>query len=121
MTGGNRVRPVCICGAAAPPDENGVCPGCRRVFPGAAPSGGPVPTDLIARLARNEQGSVPPPQPWRILFGSGTVTGVLMMGGAVAWFGFGLLAGRIFFYPPILFGMGALAVLRDVCGVDDRY
>ena len=36
--------------------------------------------------------------------------GVAMMVGAVVWFVVGWMAGRIFFYPPILFVLGIVAV-----------
>jgi hypothetical protein len=36
--------------------------------------------------------------------------GVGMMVGAVVWFALGWMAGRIFFYPPILFVLGIVAV-----------
>lgn len=38
--------------------------------------------------------------------------GLLMMVGAVVWFFLGLAAGRIFFYPPILFIIGLVAVVK---------
>ncbi|MBV8879989.1 MAG: hypothetical protein JO332_08505 [Planctomycetaceae bacterium] len=36
--------------------------------------------------------------------------GIGMMVGAVVWFVLGWMAGRIFFYPPILFVIGAVSV-----------
>jgi len=39
-----------------------------------------------------------------------------MMLGAVVWFFLGLAAGRIFFYPPILFVFGIGAVVRGFTG-----
>jgi hypothetical protein len=40
--------------------------------------------------------------------------GVGMMVGAVVWFVVGWMAGRIFFYPPILFVLGIVAVAKGV-------
>ena len=45
---------------------------------------------------------------------SGVLGGVLMIAIAVTWFGLGLWAGRIFFYPPILFIVGFVAVIKGV-------
>lgn len=53
-------------------------------------------------------------------FGStngGVIGGLLMMIIAAVWFVVGYSAGRIFFYPPILFIIGAIAVVK---GVFDR-
>lgn len=38
--------------------------------------------------------------------------GVLSMVGAVVWFVLGLMADRIFIYPPILFILGLIAVVN---------
>ena len=38
------------------------------------------------------------------------LAGVGMMVGAVVWFVVGWMAGRIFFYPPILFVIGAVSL-----------
>ncbi len=46
------------------------------------------------------------------------VTGILMMLGAVVWFGVGLVGGVIFFYPPILFILGIGAVIKGFTGGD---
>ncbi|HEX7898225.1 MAG TPA: hypothetical protein VF950_10730 [Planctomycetota bacterium] len=40
--------------------------------------------------------------------------GVGMMVGAVVWFVVGYAAGRIFFYPPILFVIGIVAVIKGL-------
>ena len=40
--------------------------------------------------------------------------GVGMMVGAVVWFVVGYAAGRIFFYPPILFVIGAIALVKGL-------
>lgn len=42
--------------------------------------------------------------------------GLLMMLGAVIWFFGGLAAGYIFFYPPILFVLGIIAVVKGFIG-----
>lgn len=36
--------------------------------------------------------------------------------GAVVWFVLGLMGGRIFFYPPIMFVVGMVAVVKGVMG-----
>jgi hypothetical protein len=46
----------------------------------------------------------------------GIITGVLMMVGAVVWFGLGLLADRIFFYPPVMFVLGLVATIKGLLG-----
>jgi hypothetical protein len=46
-------------------------------------------------------------------------TGLLMMLGAAVWFGVGLLAGWIYFYPPILFVLGLGTVLKGFWGGRD--
>ena len=45
---------------------------------------------------------------------AGAVGGVLMMLIAAIWFGAGYYAGQIFFYPPVLFIIGAVAVVKGV-------
>ena len=52
----------------------------------------------------------------RIYLSPGIITGLLMMVGAVVWFVLGLLADRIFFYPPIMFVLGLVAVVRGLLG-----
>jgi hypothetical protein len=44
------------------------------------------------------------------------VTGVFMMIGAVVWFFAGLAAGYIFFYPPILFVLGIVSIVKGFTG-----
>jgi hypothetical protein len=46
------------------------------------------------------------------------VTGLLMMVGAVVWFVLGLMAGWIYFYPPVLFVLGIGAVVRGFMGAE---
>jgi hypothetical protein len=40
--------------------------------------------------------------------------GAGMMVGAVVWFVVGWMAGRIFFYPPILFVIGIVALIKGL-------
>jgi hypothetical protein len=47
------------------------------------------------------------------------IAGVLMMVIAVVWFVVGLFAGWIFFYPPILFVLGLIAVGKGMMGYGD--
>ena len=54
----------------------------------------------------------------RILRG-GVGAGIVAMVIAVVWFGLGLAAGRIFFYPPILFVIGAIGCIRSLMAGDD--
>lgn len=42
------------------------------------------------------------------------ITGILMMVGAVVWFVAGLAADIIFFYPPVLFVLGFIALVKGV-------
>ena len=49
----------------------------------------------------------------RVLNG-GVIGGLIAMGAAVAWFLGGLAAGYIFFYPPILFVLGLIAMLKGI-------
>ena len=46
------------------------------------------------------------------------VAGLAMMGGAVLWFVVGMAAGRIFFYPPILFIFGLISFVKGLMGSD---
>jgi hypothetical protein len=43
--------------------------------------------------------------------------GLLMMIGAVVWFVLGWMAGRIFFYPPILFIVGICSLVKGIAGL----
>src|SRR5262245_8316928 len=47
------------------------------------------------------------------------ISGVLMMIGAVVWFVLGLFLGWVFFYPPILFILGLVAVVRGLMGAGE--
>ena len=44
----------------------------------------------------------------------GVLGGLVMMVIAVIWFGLGLAAGVIFYYPPILFSIGVFALLKGL-------
>lgn len=44
----------------------------------------------------------------------GVLGGILMMGGAVVWFVVGYQAGYIFYYPPILFVIGVVALVKGL-------
>lgn len=45
---------------------------------------------------------------------SGVLGGVSMMAIAVIWFGVGWWAGRLFFYPPVLFIVGLIALIKGL-------
>jgi hypothetical protein len=47
------------------------------------------------------------------------VTGLLMMLGAVIWFVGGLAIGILFYYPPVLFVLGIIAVFKGAMGQED--
>lgn len=47
---------------------------------------------------------------------SGMIGGLLMIVIAVVWFGLGLAAGRIFFYPPILLVIGVISMIKGMFG-----
>ena len=42
------------------------------------------------------------------------ISGILMMVGAVVWFVVGWASGYIFFYPPILFIIGVVALIKGL-------
>lgn len=47
--------------------------------------------------------------------------GILMMVGALVWFFVALAAGTIFFYPPILFIIGIVSVVRGILARTAQY
>jgi hypothetical protein len=55
-------------------------------------------------------------QGWFGSFSSGVVGGLLMIIIAVVWFSLGFAAGRIFFYPPILFFIGLASIFKGISG-----
>lgn len=50
------------------------------------------------------------------ILNSGVMGGMLAMIGAVVWFVLGLMADRIFIYPPILFIVGLVAFIKGLVG-----
>ena len=50
---------------------------------------------------------------------SGVLVGILIMIGAAVWFFLGLAADRIYFYPPIMFIVGIVAVVKGVVSPGD--
>ena len=46
------------------------------------------------------------------------VTGILMMVGAAVWFFGGLAVGVIFFYPPVLFVLGFIALVKGIMSAE---
>lgn len=42
------------------------------------------------------------------------ISGISMTLAATVWFGVGLLGGRLYFYPPILFVLGAVALINGI-------
>ena len=79
---------------------------------------------------KNTGGSVPAlrgtgneaPAAYKRPSGSGTngsvVTGILMMVGAAVWFFGGLAVGVIFFYPPVLFVLGFIALVKGIMSTE---
>lgn len=53
-----------------------------------------------------------------ITISSTIIYGILMMIGAGVWFGLGYAAGRIYFYPPILFVFGLITTVRGFFGYE---
>jgi hypothetical protein len=47
---------------------------------------------------------------------AGVVGGIFMMIVAVIWLGLGLMADRLFFYPPVLFVLGFIAMIKGLVG-----
>jgi hypothetical protein len=58
-------------------------------------------------------------QGWFGNINSGVLGGLLMIVIAAAWFGLGLMGGRIFFYPPVLAVIGLMSVFKGMAGGDD--
>lgn len=85
----------------------------------------PVPAPKIpAREARRAVPSAPrsdeydsgPSAGGGIHISPAVLSGLGMMALAAVWFGLGWSAGRIYFYPPILFVFGLVAVVRGLLG-----
>lgn len=90
-----------------------------------------TPQGLPPRAKRKNTGSSTPtlrgtgneaPAAYARPSGSGTngsvVTGILMMVGAAVWFFGGLFFGIIFFYPPVLFVLGFIALVKGIMSTD---
>lgn len=54
-----------------------------------------------------------------ITISGGVIVAALMMGGAALWFLVGMAAGRIYIYPPILFILGFINLVRSLLGKED--
>jgi len=79
------------------------CPGCRSSI--RAPlADEPAPPAAPEPVARRTAGGDP------------TFGGFVLMAGAVLWFVVGLSAGKVYFYPPILFVVGLSSFLRGSQG-----
>lgn len=52
--------------------------------------------------------------------GGKVLAGVGMMVGAVVWFVLGLMADRIFFYPPVLLIIGLVTMVKGLMGHTDE-
>jgi hypothetical protein len=85
------------------------------------PTAWATPPTLTYAQAQARQKTKPQPRVvfergWFGSVNSGAIGGILMMIIAAAWFFVGLSFNRIFFYPPILFVIGAIAVIKGVLG-----
>jgi hypothetical protein len=80
----------------------------------------PPPTLTYAQAQARQKGKRQPrvvfERGWFGSVNSGAIGGILTMIIAAVWFFVGLSFGRIFFYPPILFVIGALAVIKGLLG-----
>ncbi len=102
--------------AAPPPDERPVHPPPPR-----NPLPPPPPVRSVKKKQRDVQRSTPRvvfEEGWFGSVNAGVVGGLLMMGIAAAWFFIALAAGRIFFYPPILFVIGFISMIKGATGRD---
>jgi hypothetical protein len=115
-----RRPPVHGAAAAPPPPADSPFP---QINTGDSQSNSPFPhidtgpQPSISQVVRERseaearQGSFAPE---RAGMSMGVVGGLLMMGAAVVWFVVGLMAGYIFFYPPILFVIGIIALFKGI-------
>jgi hypothetical protein len=71
------------------------------------------------RRRRSEESGWSMPELPRIAVSPTIWMGLAMMVGAVVWFFTALALGWIFFYPPVMFVLGALAVFRGLAGQED--
>ena len=109
---------------AAPPPlpvETSVQREAPRPMPKAAsrpptpPPPEPRPRKKRPRVDREERGGYRGPWISPLFF-----TGLLMMFGAIAWFVLGIiLIDRIFFYPPILFVLGFISMIKGLLGHEE--
>lgn len=68
--------------------------------------------EVIQRAEDDEEGGAFAPE--RAGVRAGVVGGVIMMVIAAVWFFLGWQAGRVFFYPPILFVIGLYALVKGL-------
>lgn len=106
---------------APPAGRSPRCPGCKETIrtpakresrraraPSAKPSSRrTAPASDRATVATDEDASLE-----ARLFSSGLLGGVLAMVAALVWFAVGWSAGKIYFYPPVLFMVGVCAVIK---------
>jgi uncharacterized membrane protein len=98
--------------SAAAPDEEPPRSSSKPTVPPPAPhrpSNSPRPKPSARREKSEKRGL-------SIAAQRSIIVGLLMMLGAAVWFFLGLAAGRIFFYPPIMFVLGIGAVIRGFQG-----
>jgi hypothetical protein len=80
--------------------------------PGPPPE--PRPRKKRRRVEREERGY------WGLWISPVIVTGLLMMFVAIAWFVLGIiLIDRIFFYPPVLFVLGFISMIKGLLGHEE--
>jgi hypothetical protein len=94
----------------------------RRSFPASPP---PPPPPAPARKrkprfdAHSSDGKYERRRGPAIAISPAVAGGLLSIVIAVAWFGLGLAADRIYFYPPIMFLFGLVAVVRGLLGYSE--
>lgn len=86
---------------------------------GAAPSNRAVASSYLER-ARQEtsNGSNDSEGGYSNFFDATVIGGLVVMLAAVAWFVAGLAAGVIFFYPPVMFVLGMITVVKGIASND---
>ena len=52
------------------------------------------------------------------MLGAGVLGGMGLMAGAVIWFVLGLMGGYIFYYPPVMFVIGMIAMIKGLVSRD---
>src|SRR5262245_39955018 len=73
---------------------------------------------LFARKKNRSAGAGPKEWSGGIAIHPSILAGLAMMAGAAIWFFAGLAAGRIYFYPPILFCIGIGAIIHGFRGTE---